>query len=220
MRLRIGRFGAMLRLLLAIFADLRRRAWWAYRTGGAHLHVPRTSIVSRRSHAEQVAVPRVTAAWRPLAARAIPVYAAATMPTTHNDLLPIMWIDCSDRLDIADLPRVLYAEQDHDPPIVVTQWLADPPAQSVVLVVTFVEPVECTFALRVDLQPWSSVLEHVVFGGQLYIALDQSPRQEELDTALAFAWSTPLPQGLLVPIATTAQLRAILSQLAEDRSGW
>src|SRR5919202_3557312 len=68
-----GRTRAVMRLLVAIFSDLRRRAWWAYRAGGLHIHTPRTTIVARRPAEGRTYAPVVTAAWRPLAAHARPV---------------------------------------------------------------------------------------------------------------------------------------------------
>src|SRR4051794_8564014 len=104
------RIGASAGILLAIFGDLWRRAWWAYRTGTLRGHQPRTTIVAPRPTAQPAGIPMLTPTWRPAAARALPVGELTAEVDNTRDRHPTIWIDVDARPDIADLPRVLRNE--------------------------------------------------------------------------------------------------------------
>lgn len=211
MRGRWGRAGAISGLLLAIFGDLGRRAWWAYRSGAAHNRPTRTSIVARRPVERATHVPLITPAWQPFVAQALPVQVAAVALTEHDEQLPVIWIDVPQRPDVADLPRVLnHPVPVPDAPMLATQWLADLPARRVVLVVTFVEPVACSWAMSFDLQRWMPTLELVATAGLLVVALRNPPRVLEGQAPLISL--NDIPQPIQLPITTTVQLHAILAE--------
>ena len=215
MRTRWGRFGAMMGLLVAIFSQLARRAWWAYRARGLHLHAPRTSVVMPRPAARHTYVPEVTSVWRPVVDQALPVRAVATAIREGGVLLSVAWIDVTTRPDIADLPRVLRSEggAGDDVGLVGTQWLADHATNQIVLVVTFVEPVSCTWALSFDLPRWKAALERIAAAGELFVAWDELPSPENTANGARDAVITALPaRGVLLPLSRPAQLRAILME--------
>ncbi len=221
MRTYWGRAGAIMGLLVAIFSDLRRRAWWAYRAGGLHVHAPRTTIVAPRPAERQTYVPVVTAIWRPVVARALPVEAASTWIREPGDALPVVWIDVTDRPDIADLPRVLSSERGArgNPPLLGTQWLADHATNRTVLIVTFVEPVTCTWALSFDVPRWIEVLKQIAESGELFVAWDVVlPPWAREDGGLGRATTTMPGNGLLLQIPASTQLRPILAMWAERLS--
>lgn len=210
MRARFGRLSAVTSLLLAIFADLRRRAWWAYRRDGMYQYKPRPAVVMRQEVDRRASAPALTADWRKVAAQALPVAAAALAFHEDGMLQPVMWIDAGTRPDITDLPRVLRStQQQGDQPLVVTQWLADSSTAQTVLVVTFVEPVGCTWAMRLDIVRWRAVLEYIAITGQVIVALAEPPALS-IDDPLPVLPRHNLPLHLLLPITTFAQLRAIL----------
>ena len=215
-----GRARAMLGLLAAIFSDLGRRAWWAYRRGGLHMYQPHVTVVARRPGERHTYVPMVTDVWRPVVAQALPVRAVAAAVEEPDDAIPIVWIDVRDRPDIADLPRVLQSERaiGDDVPLVGTQWLADPDAQRTMLLVTYAEPVACTWAISFDVPRRLGTLERIAAAGELFVAWNEPPSEgddEEGGPAL-----TELPAaGLLLPAGRPAQLEAILTMWAEQLAG-
>src|SRR5919199_3936434 len=97
------RAGAIAGLLVTIFSDLRRRAWWAYRTGGMHASTPRTTIVAPRPVERHAYVPVVTDVWRAVVAGALPVQGVSTWMREADVVLPVAWVDVTDRPDVADL---------------------------------------------------------------------------------------------------------------------
>jgi hypothetical protein len=216
MRNQWGRAGAVMRLLAAIFSDLGRRTWWAYRARGLHTPMPRTTIVAPRPADRQTYVPVVTETWRPVVAGALPVQAAARLTRPQSTALPVVWIDVTDRPDIADLPRVIAAGRaaSDSSPLAGTQWLADHAAHQTVLIVTFVEPVSCTWALRFDIPRRIGILERVAGAGQLLVAWDAPPATVDEDGEQDAVITATPARGLLLPITTTTQLRAILRMWA------
>ena len=211
MRGRWGRAGAISGLLLAIFGDLGRRAWWAYRSGATHQRPTRTSIVARRPVERATHVPLITPAWQPFVAQALPVQAAAMALTEQNERVPVVWIDAAGRPDVADLPRVLNKSvRSSETPVLATQWLANLPARRVVLVVTFLEPVACSWALSFDLQRWTPVLELVATSALLVVALNHPPTAH--DGHLPLISLEDSPYHLHLPITSTIQLHAILAE--------
>ena len=204
-------------LLVTIFSDLRRRAWWAYRTGGIHTHAPRTTVVAPRPVERHAYVPVVTDVWRAVAARALPVQGVTTWTREADEILPVAWIDVTDRPDVADLPRVLSSGRDAsaDRPVLGTQWLVDEPANRTLLVVTFVEPVGCTFALSFDIPRHLAILRQIADAAELCIAWEMPPRTwEEHDDRSGQVMTAMPDHGLRLPISRPAQLRAILSMWA------
>ena len=213
MRGRWGRAGAMAGLLVAIFGDLGRRAWWAYRGGASAQRPTRTSIVARRPADRATHVPLITPAWQHFVAQALPVQAAAVALTDEGSQLPVVWIDTANRPDVADLPRVLsHVAHPSDTPVLATQWLADLPAHRVVLVVSVIEPVTCSWALSCDLLRYKPVLELAAITGELVLAQRNPPT--------VYAGHLPLiplreiPLSLRLPLASTVQLHAILAEHA------
>ena len=217
MRIPWSRAGAILGLLVAIFSDLTRRAWWAYRRGGLHAAPPRVTLVARRPAQRHTYVPQVTANWRPVAARALPIQAVATVIRDAHEPLPIVWIDVRDRPDIADLPRVLRSSRAAGgPPLVGTQWLADADRHQTVLVVTVVEPVSATWALSFDIPRHIRLLERIASAGEFFIAWNEppSPREAE-DDDLGPVLATLPAEGVLLSVDRPAQLYAILAMWAD-----
>lgn len=203
-----SRTGAILALLGAIVSGLGRRAWWAYRGRGWHGSAPRTTIVARRPTDRYSYVPRVTPAWNVVVAGALPIQAEATVLKGPDEVLPVIWIDVAERPDIADLPRVLAGDQaaGDGPPLLAAQWLADCPGQRIVLVVTVVEPVTCTWAVNFELPHRRLLLERIVDAGELFVGWS--------DLALVGLEDEPsgLPrEGLLLRMDNRAELNAILA---------
>ncbi len=207
MRTQWSRAGAVLGLLAAIFSDLRRRAWWAYRRGGLPAYEPRTTIVAPRPAEWNMVMPNVDANWRAVVERALAAQAGGVVLGDGGDSLPVVWIDAGERPDIADLPRVLGSGADagDGPPLIAAQWLADLERQRVVLVATLVEPVACTWAIGFDLPRRRALLERIVEEGALWVAWSDLPPRadQEPDPVL-----TALPDsGLLLPLNGRARLQ-------------
>lgn len=203
-----SRVGAGIQLFLAIFGDLRRRAWWAYRAHGLHLQRPQTTIVARRPGAAQPAVPLVTGAWKTVVAGALTAHTVTSGSRRQGPPLPVARIDVATRPDIADLPRVLHAEGAAygDPTLAATQWLADPNGGHAFLIVTFVEPVDCTFALAFDLHEWRAMLERFAPVEMLMLVWED---QEPHDIMKVEDRELPWP-GLVLALNRPQQLTAIL----------
>ena len=201
MRARWGRTSAIVGLAIAIFSDLRRRAWWSYRRG-AQVERPHTTLVSQRPGAQRSYIPRVTSEWRTVAASAIDVDTIAFSDAEATT--PVATINVGERPDIVDLPRVIQQEwfNHQQTPVVGTQWLAGQSATEVFLVITFVEPVECTFALRFDLPRTLQALQTVAEGGDLLITWEV---RHDLDDPAESG-----KEGILVRSSRPGQLRAIL----------
>jgi hypothetical protein len=212
-----SRLGPGLRLLLAIFADLGRRAWWAYRAHGLHTPRPHTTLVAPRPAEARPYAPLVTPAWRAVAARALPVQAIAKWQRDAESLIPVVWIDVADRPDVADLPRVLEMEQGARDArtLAATQWLADQVTQHAVLVVTFVEPVATTWALSFDLRRWATELERFDAPDELLVTWGAPPPAPDTSRSLLVE---PPSAGLLLSLNRPYQLRAILRLDAARRS--
>lgn len=214
-----GRLGVALGLLAAIFSDLRRRAWWAYRARGVDNDWPRTTIVARRPVERQSYVPVVTPMWAAVAARALPVFDAAVMQRDEDDALPVVFVNTAARPDIADLPRVLRDSPASDgPPVMATQWLVDEAAGRALLVVTYVEPVACTWALSFDVPGRRGVLEAIAVAGELFVAWDARSTPQEEDGAPERLIPTVPRRGLLLSISRPTQIHAILALWAERLS--
>lgn len=207
-----GRLSVAAGLLAAIFSDLRRRAWWSYRARGADRDWPRTMIVARRPAERRSYVPMVTPMWDAVAARALPVIATTIMRRDEDDPAPVVFVDTPERPDIADLPRVLAsAAASGGPPVLATQWLADRTADRVLLVVTYVEPVACTWALSFAVPRRRALLNRIAATGELWVAWDSSVAQNVADDE-AERWMPALPPvGLLVPISRPSQIHEILA---------
>lgn len=214
MRERWERTGAITRLLMAIFGNLSRRAWWAYHGGPARPAPARTSIVARRPTERHTFAPQVNAAWQAVAAGALPCLGTAVTVAEDGDAVPVVWIDASGRPDIADLPRVLNASG--EPPLLATQWLADFAAGRCLLVVTFVEPVAASWAVAFGLRDAAAALERIPATGALVIALEPPPHP----TGAVGLAAVPEPdprQSLWLPITSTLQLRAVLLRWQEQQ---
>lgn len=210
MRTRIGRIGAIGGLVLAIVGTLGRRVWWSYRANPIHARGPRPAIVARQP-VDRLPVPRVTPDWEPVVAKALPVEAAALSVEVDGTLLPVVWIDAHHRPDITDLPRVLH--NNLEPVVVATQWLAA--ARQAILVVTFVEPVVTTWALRFDLERWQPILHVIADTTCIYMSIEHPP-------ARARHWSEPpilvdldLAASVRLTLTNPAQLHALLAQAAQ-----
>jgi hypothetical protein len=219
MRSNWGRRSAMVRLLAAIFGDLRRRAWWAYRTGGIPTALPRTTIVARQPTERQTYVPLVSADWRPLVSRALPVLKAGALEEPEQRL-PLVAVDVATRPDVADLPRVLRSGRAaDDKPAMATQWLLDYEADRMVLIVTFVEPVTCTFALAFEVPRWIDVLQQIAEAGELVVAWDALDGASLRGADRRAARLAHIPgDGLRFSIERPGQLRAILAAWSERQA--
>lgn len=208
---RFQRIGLVVQLLLAIFADLRRRAWWAYRAGFRQQGAPPIARVERRVAEPEIRAPLVTAAWRPLADRALPLLQSARVELSSGESCAAIWIDVRGRPDIADLPRILEsgARASTTAPVAATQWLFDPPSHTVILIATIVDPVTATCPVRFQLPDHRALLELIAATAQLGIAFGPPPM---LPRHLTLPLSDPLTlsPGMILPIASTAQLRHIL----------
>ena len=116
-------------------------------------------MVARRPTERTSFVPHVTAAWRAVAAAALPVEATGLSADTDGAALPTVWIAAAEHPDIADLPRVLNGSR--DAPMLATQWLADLDAGRCFLVTTFAEPVAASWAVRFELPEHGDLLEQI-----------------------------------------------------------
>jgi hypothetical protein len=169
--------------------------------------MPRTTIVAPRPAEWNVAMPNVDANWRAVVDRALAVQAGGIVLGDGEDALPVIWIDAGERPDITDLPRVLGSGADagEGPPLIATQWLAEPTGQRVMLVATLVEPVACTWAVSFELPRRRALLERIAEAGALWLAWSDfpQPQDQELDSVL-----TTLPDsGLLLPLTGRAQVQ-------------
>ncbi len=220
MRTYWGRASAITGLLAAIFSDLRRRTWWAYRAGSHHTFRPTTTIVARRPAAHSTYVPVVTENWRSVVTKALPIGTVERSIRETGEIVPVVWIDVAGRPDIADLPRVLRSgrEAGDGPALVGTQWLADQATYRTVLAVTVVEPVAASWALSFDLPRCRAILAQIANASEFFVAWNMSPLgasgEGEVERATA---GLPL-HGLLLTVDRPAQLRAILTMWA-DRLG-
>ncbi len=131
------RNSAVLGLLAAIFSDLRRRAWWAYRHGSSQGFRPTVSVTARRRAEHAAYVPTLSASWHGVAARALPVLDAEVIVAEAGVSRPTVVVDVADRPDVSDTPRVLRQERSSSDghAVVGTQWLADLDHDRVLLVV-------------------------------------------------------------------------------------
>ena len=216
MRDRFDRAGAITRLLMAIFNDLSRRTWWAYRSR-SQVPPPRTTIVARRPMERHQHVPKVTPAWEPLVAQSLPARAVAAARSNAGDLRPVVWIDAADRPDITDLPRVLMSVQyDAEPPVVATQWLVDPAEKHIVLIVTFVEPVVCSWAISLAWPQARPLLEQVLAAADLVVALGEWHQRASDTNVLPVVAEPAQHESIWLPITSLVQLRAILDGLAVE----
>lgn len=213
MRGRWGRIRVIGGVLAAILSDLRRRAWWAYRRGGVPVYSPPTTIVARLPAERGTYVPRVTAIWQPLAADALPVQRVALLGREPDDALPLAFIDVTDRPDIADLPRVISGADGQDTTLIGMQWLADRAEHRIILVITVVEPVACTWAVSFDPRRWAETLQHVADTGELFVAWDRTSQPERPGRKPGVPLTRLPSAGLLLPLNQLArvQLRAILN---------
>lgn len=219
MQVLFRRVGTITGLLLAILSDLRRRAWWAYRSTEIHRRQPIPMIIAQRPADALPYVPQVTPPWRAVADAALPVAGAALVIEEGGTLQPIVWLNVDQRPDVGDLPRVLRTEQDEsDQPLIATQWLADLPHSQAIVVITYIEPVACTWAVSFNLQNDRTVLEQIATTACLIVAFNHPPSSSQPSKQL-FIVSTALPVAhLTLPIEAPHHLRAILSQWAEYSS--
>jgi hypothetical protein len=210
------RIGTITGLLIAILSDLRRRAWWAYRSTEMHRRQPIPMIIAQRPVEATPYVPQVTPPWRAVAETALPVIASALLIEEGGTLQPIIWIKADQRPDVGDLPRVLRVEQsDKQNPLVATQWLADLPHSLAIVVITYIEPVACTWAISFNLHNDHTVLEHICTTARLFVAFNEPSRSGQ-PSSQQFIVSAALPTAhLSLPIESPHHLRAILNQWAE-----
>lgn len=218
MRTRWSRTTAILGLLLAIFSDLRRRAWWLGRRSAFEAVPHPTTLVTTRSIDQSNHVPRVGWLWRPVVERSLSIQSTAAFPGPGGRLLPMVIIDIAEHPEIADLPRVLAAEVHAEGQTMVgANWLADASLSQTVLVVTFVEPVTCTWALSFDLPRCQALLTQVANGHDLYVAWHSAqasevvmPQDQPYDTSTAPAHCLSLRVG------RPDHLRAILDEWSAE----
>lgn len=203
----------MLSLLLAIFSDLRRRAWWLGRRS-AFEAVPHPTTILAALPAEQAGhVPQVGSLWRSVAERALPVQTLSVISGTAGRGLPMVAIDVADRPDIADLPRVLATEVQSDSQAIVgANWLADLELSQAVLVVTFVEPIICTWAISFDLPRCQVLLRQVADGQELYVAWSASSISADMSLDQTDKLVNAPPHGLQLHVGRPDHLRTILDE--------
>lgn len=203
------RTSAGLSLFAAIFGDLRRRAWWAYRRGALEGDRPLVATSARRRVEHATYVPTLTSMWQGVAARALPVLDAKIIIDADGEARPTVVVDVADRPDLADVPRVLRLERrtSTQHAVVATQWLADLEHERVLLVVTFVEPVSATWALSFDIPRTLVVLEQIAISSDIFVVWS------EADTPFASAVSPS--EGIHLTTTRPALLRAILAAWTE-----
>jgi hypothetical protein len=146
----------------------------------------------------------------------LPVLKAGALEQLEQQL-PLVAVDVATRPDVADLPRVLRGgPAAGGTPAMATQWLVDYEAGWTILVVTFVEPVACTFALSFDVPRWIDVLQQIAEAGELVVAWDipDGARQRGADRPAARQTNIP-GDGLRFSIDRPGQLRAILAAWSE-----
>ena len=212
MRTNWSRARAILGLLVAIFADLQRRAWWLGRRRSVENMPHSTSIVAPRPVEQRTYVPEVGSLWRPVVDRALSVQATGVLPTADGQMLPQIIVNVDNRPEVADLPRVLTAEVSTEIQATVgANWLADPSITRAILVVTFVEPVTCTWAISFDLPRCLSLLEKVADRQELYVTFHRGSLAElELEDAPGAVFGVVPPEGLVIRVGRPDHLRAIL----------
>ncbi len=200
------RTSAMVGLLAAIFSDLRRRAWWAYRHGSSEGFTPLVAVSARRRTEYETYIPTVTPSWQAVAARALPVLDAKIIDEA-GESRPTVMVDVTERPDVYDTPRVLRQERTTSAgqAVVGTQWLADLDHERVLLVVTFVEPVSSTWALSFDIPRTIAVLQMIATSSDITIIWARA--ETSVDESLPLASL----EGVHLTITRPAQLRAILS---------
>ena len=157
-------------------------------------------------------IPAVGSLWRPVVDRALPVRATGMLRSTDDNMVPMIVLDVTEHPEIADLPRVLATEVTLENPATVgANWLADPSVSQAVLVVTFVEPVTCTWAIGFDLPRCQTLLEQVAEGHELYVAWHVDPVEGlKPENATSAASGEISPPGLLLRVGRPDHLRAIL----------
>ncbi len=212
MRTNWSRARAILGLLVAIFTDLQRRAWWLGRSRSIQNMPHPTSIIAPRPVEQRTYVPEVGSLWRPVVERALSVQATGMLRAADGQMLPLIIVDVDNRPEIADLPRVLTAEVSPEAQAIVgANWLADPSITRAVLVVTFVEPITCTWAIGFDLPRCLNLLEQVADRQELYVTFRRGAAAEfESGNAPSAAFGVVTPQGLLLRVGRPDHLRAIL----------
>ena len=212
MRTNWSRARAILGLLVAIFIDLQRRAWWLGRRRSVENMPHSTSIVAPRRVEQRTHVPEVGSLWRPVVEHALSVQATGMLSTADGHMLPLISLNVDNRPEIADLPRVLTAEVGKGSMATVgANWLADRSITRAILVVTFVEPVTCTWAISFDLPRCLSLLEQVADRQELYVTFRGEPAAEHEPANAPGAVSGVVPpQGLLLHVGRPDHLRAIL----------
>lgn len=203
------RTSAGLSLFAAIFGDLRRRAWWAYRRGASEGYRPLVATTARRHAAHEAYVPTLTPLWQGVAARALPVLEARVIVTDDSEARPTVVVDVGDRPDVSDMPRVLRLERQTSAKhaMVATQWLADLDHERILLVVTFVEPVACTWAISFDLPRTIDVLHQIAISSDVSVIWG-SPDE-------AFVPDVSPSEGIHLTVTRPMLLRAILAAWTE-----
>jgi hypothetical protein len=198
------RTNAGLSLFAAIFGDLRRRAWWAYRRGAMEAQRPLVATAARRRVEHDAYVPTLTPLWQGVAARALPVLDAKVITDTDGEAHPTVVVDVGDHPDVADMPRVLRLERHTSTrhALVATQWLADLDHDRVLLVVTFVEPVSATWALSFDVTRTLGVLEQIARSSDVFIIWGDADPLHARDISPS--------EGIHLTVTRPALLRAIL----------
>jgi hypothetical protein len=173
-------------------------------------------IVAQRPSEAVPYVPQVTPPWHAVAAAALPVVSSALVIEENGALQPIIWIKSDQRPDVGDLPRVLRSEYSQEQDLLVaTQWLADLPHGHAFIVITYVEPVACTWAVSFSLQNDCAVLEQIATVARLLVALNDPPTFDH-PSKQQLVVSAALPAAhVSLPIESPHHLRAILQQWAE-----
>jgi hypothetical protein len=210
MRTQLRRVGAVLGLLLIVFNNLARRTWWAYRLGQPPQSTPRITTMAQRPSEPRTGMRPVDTTWRPLVEQALPVQAVAAYNNmAQTDLLPVVWIDATDRPDVADLPRILASgtHAGHDPAVVASDWFRDIEAERTVLIITFVEPVVCTCSISFDQSKWTAIRDLIAETENLFVALEPPPPTlEHVESGLPAVFDSSLPYGFLLSIPRTEVL--------------
>lgn len=203
------RKSAVVGLLAAIFSDLRRRAWWAYRHGSSDGYRPTVGVTARRRVEHTTYVPTLSASWQSVAAHALPVLEAEVIMTDEGTPQPTILVDITARPDVSDTPRVLRQERTATGGHVVvgTQWLADLDHDRILLVVTFIEPVASTWALSFDVPRTLAALQQIAARSDISVVWTQADRPG--------AESTTLSDGIHLTVTRSSQLKAILGAWTE-----
>lgn len=207
------RTSASVGLLAAIFSDLRRRAWWAYRHGAAEGYRPSVGVTARLRAEQMTYVPTLSASWQNVVAHALPVLDAAVLTNEDGTPRPTIIVDVSERPEVSDAPRVLRQERmtSAGRATVGTQWLADLDHERVLLIVTFVEPVSSTWAFSFDVPRTVALLQQIAVSSDISIIWGQA------DTDLQTSKPSTPSEGVHLTITRPAQLSAILAAWAEQQ---